>query len=179
MRTGTAQQQPDAAGITQHHRTDPQQSQADAVRAGNGECRVAQRQAAQSLHQRIGQTRQQLPELIRPESVAGRPISEEIHLLVLDPILHVPAGAVQPGVEITVRLRRQVGHHEARVGPPGGMLGLHDHPPRPVPGDCESISMNLSSRLSCRCYACRQSRQPQGLPQCQIDATGRCSPEAR
>ena len=46
-------------------------------------------------------------------------------------------------------------------------------------GDCESISMNLSSRLSCRCYACRQSRQPQGLPQCQIDATGRCSPEAR
>ncbi len=46
------------------------------------------------------------------------------------------------GTEITVRLRRQVGHHEAWVGPTGGMLGLHDHPPRPIPGDRETIGFS-------------------------------------
>ncbi len=112
--------------------TDPQPGQADVIRAGNGENRVAKHRAAQSLHQRIGQPRQQLPEPVGPESVGGRPISKEIHLLVLDPVLHVPAGAVQSGVEIMVRLW-QIGHHEARVGPLGGMLGLHDHPPLPIP----------------------------------------------
>ncbi len=48
VRAGTAQQEPDAAGIAQHHRTDPQQGQADAIRAGRGECRVSQYQATQN-----------------------------------------------------------------------------------------------------------------------------------
>ena len=116
VRTDTAQQQPNAAGVAQHHRTDPQPGQADVVRASNGQRRVAKRQAAQSLHQRIGQNRQQRPELIGPELATGRPISKDIHLLILDPVLHVSTGAVQLGVEIPIRLL-QVGHHEARVGP--------------------------------------------------------------
>ncbi len=56
MRAGTAEQDPDALGIAQHHRPDPQQGQADAVRTGRGECRACQCQAAQPLDQGIGQS---------------------------------------------------------------------------------------------------------------------------
>ena len=61
VRAGAAEQEPDAAGIAQHHRPGPQQGQADAVRTGRGECRAFQCQAAQPLDQGIGQSRQQLP----------------------------------------------------------------------------------------------------------------------
>ena len=53
----TAQQQPNAAGVAQHHRTDPQPGQSDVVRASNGQRRVAKRQAAQSLHVEFPNTR--------------------------------------------------------------------------------------------------------------------------
>ena len=60
VRAGTAQQEPDA------------------VRAGRGKHRVSQCQATQLLHQGIDQTRQQLPELVGPETVTRRPIGQEI-----------------------------------------------------------------------------------------------------
>ena len=82
VRAGAAQQDHDAAGIAQHHRPDPQQGQADAVRTGrgecHGECRAFQCHAVQPLDQGIGQSRQQLPELVGPETVTRRPIGKEV-----------------------------------------------------------------------------------------------------
>ena len=66
MRAGAAEQDPDAAGMAQHHRPDPQQGQGGGcgVRTGRGEeHRAFQCQAAHPLDQGIGQSRQQLPEL--------------------------------------------------------------------------------------------------------------------
>ena len=137
MRAGAAEQDPDAAGMAQHHRPDQQQGQGgggggDAVRTGRGEHRAFQCQAAHPLDQGIGQSRQQLPELVRPETVTRRPIGKEIQRLILEAVLHVPACAVHPVVEIVVG-PRQVGDHEARIGTPGGMFGFHNHPSLPVP----------------------------------------------
>ena len=90
MRAGAAEQDPDAAGIAQHHRPDPQQGPADAVRTGRGECCACQCQAAQPLNQGIGQSRQQLPELVGPEMVTRRPIGKEIQLLILEAVTPRP-----------------------------------------------------------------------------------------
>jgi hypothetical protein len=44
-----------------------------------------------------------------------------------------PSPFVQQHLVQLLRVARHVGHHEAGVGPPRGVLGLDDHPPRPVP----------------------------------------------
>ena len=109
MRAGSAQQDPDA------------------VRTGRGEHRAFQCQAAQPLDQGIGQSRQQLPELVGPETMAGRPIGKEVQLLILEAVLHVPACAVHSVVEIVVG-PRQVGDHEARIEAQGGIIRLSQSP---------------------------------------------------
>ena len=91
VRSGTAQQEPDA------------------VRAGRSERRVPKCQAAQPLDQGIGRNRQQLPERVGPEAVTGRPVGKEVQLLVLEAVLQVAACAVHPIVEADSNCRIAVG----------------------------------------------------------------------
>ena len=54
-------------------------------------------------HQHVGRRRQQHPELVGHERVATRPVGEQLELLLLDPVLHLPAGTVPVLVQAPAR----------------------------------------------------------------------------
>ena len=71
------------------------------------------------------------PQLVGQHRGAAGAVGEQAQLLLLDPVLHFAAGAVQvlvqaPGVGA---LRRQAGDHEPRVRPLGQVLRLAHHAP--------------------------------------------------
>ena len=128
-----AHQQPHPAGVGQRHRAHLEQREADGVRRRLGQLRRRQRHAAHPLDQSVGQAAEQQAVLVGVEVARRGPVGEQAELLVLDPVLHLAALAVQPlGVVPDV----QVCDHEARVRPQVGVLRLGDQPPlaRLAPG---------------------------------------------
>jgi hypothetical protein len=69
----------------------------------------------QPLHQRVGQRRQQQPELVGDEARATGSGAEQIELRLLDPVLDLAAPAVQMVIQL-YRIALEVGDDEARVG---------------------------------------------------------------
>ena len=91
----------------------------------------------QFLHQHIGGGGQEDAQLIRPEATAARPADLEAVVQLLDPILNVTPGTVDPLIE-EPRGLAQIGDDEARVvlGLAAGELddlGLHEDAPRRGP----------------------------------------------
>ena len=67
----------------------------------------------------------------------------QAHLLLLDAVLHLAAGAVDLLVQPLRRLdfgEFQVGHHEARIGALPQVLGLADHAPLAAPRAVRAIA---------------------------------------
>jgi hypothetical protein len=105
---------PHAEGVAHLGCADLEQLGADGGRAGLGKLCALQAQATQVDHQRVGQYRQQPPQLIGLESVATRAPPEQIQLRLLDAILGLPASAVPSLVQRLSRARRHCHavHHE-------------------------------------------------------------------
>ena len=74
----------------------------------------ARRRQPEFLHQHVGGGSQEDAQLDRPEPTAARAVDLQAIEQVLDPILDVAAGAVDPFIDETRRLA-QIGHDEARV----------------------------------------------------------------
>src|SRR5262249_28440247 len=84
-------------------------------------------------HQHVRGRRQQHPELVRREGVAARPAREQLALLLLDLVLHLPPRAVRLLVQ-RLRVGVEVRHDVARVGLVARqVLRLRRRPPLPVP----------------------------------------------
>lgn len=64
---------------------------------------------------RVGQGRQPPPELAVQEAMATSARAEHIKLVLLDAILGLASGAVQPFIQLHGIRVRNVGHHEARI----------------------------------------------------------------
>ena len=87
---------------------------------------------AEMLDEHVSRRSQQQAELIGPKGMATGPIGEESQLLLLDAILHVPAGGVEPVVD-PLRRGVQIADHESHVGALQKSLGLDDDSPSPIP----------------------------------------------
>jgi len=126
--------------------------------------------APQLLQQDVGRGGEQHPEGIRPELGAARPVQAEAGMELLDPVLDIPALAVQP-VDMGQRLP-EVGHHEAGVVPgvaPGQPhhLGLHDDPALAAPflGGVAGLPvevLGVASRLGQHARLAQQAADPLG-----------------
>ena len=81
------------------------------------------------ITQHIGEGSHQEPELIGLKGVGGGAIGEQVELLLLDAVFHLPAGTVDLLVEGLSRVgfSRQGGNDETGVGAAGQDLGLGDH----------------------------------------------------
>ena len=105
-----------------------------------GEPGGRQRDAAQRREQHVGHRGEPQAELVRAHRPGRGAVGEQVELALLDPVLHLAAGAVEPLVE---RLRAQAaGLSEVTTKrglalvsplPPGQLLGLADHPARAAP----------------------------------------------
>jgi len=64
----------------------------------------------------------------------ARAVGEQVHLLFLDSVLHLPARTIVLLVDRSrTELAAQRRHHKPRIGALGQVLGLGHHPPRPRP----------------------------------------------
>ena len=108
----------DPAHAAPHLGADLQQLEPDGAAGRGGELGVAQADAPERLEQHISEGREPQPELVGAYGCGRGARSEEIELLLLDPVLHLTAGAVDVLVEGTGgdRAGWQRGHDEARVG---------------------------------------------------------------
>src|SRR6266567_3424567 len=91
---GAAHLEQDAAHADADDGADLEQLEADGVYLRLGPFRSLQGQAAQSFDQGIGQRGEVEAQLVAFHLVSGEPVGEQAHLL-LDAILHLPAGAVE------------------------------------------------------------------------------------
>src|SRR5271156_5210739 len=64
--------------------------------------------------------------------MATGPIREQVQLLFLDPVLHIPPLTIDVLVEL-LWIPWHIDHDEPWVASLGGLLGLGNHPPRSVP----------------------------------------------
>ena len=94
--------------------------------------RCLERELAQPLHQRVGQRGEQQAKLVGREAVAAGTGAEQIELRLLDAVLGLAAGAVQPLVQL-YGVALEIGHHEARVVALAAVLEPGDHAPLDVP----------------------------------------------
>lgn len=133
VRAGAAHQDADAACIADDHRADLQQLEPYSIRARLGQCSVLQCSAPQPLEQGVGQARQQLPELVRPPTMAGGATGKQVLLLVLDPVLHIAPGTVDLVVQVLVRLW-QVRYHIPGISAMTTVLRLDNDPAWSIPG---------------------------------------------
>ena len=95
-----------------------------------------QPQPPQPVHQHIGERGEVQPQLIGPHRRRAGPVGEQVQLLLLDPVFHLPAGAVDFSYRrlCTGLADRTGGHHEARVALVRQILRLAHHPPFDGPG---------------------------------------------
>jgi len=107
---------------------DLEQFESDGTDGGAGQAGGLQRSAAQALHQHIGERGHQEPELIGAEGAGGGAIGEQVELLFLDAVFHLPAGTVDLLIEglSGIVASRQGGDDEAGVGAAGQDLGFGD-----------------------------------------------------
>ena len=89
MRTGTAQVQPDATGISQHNRSDPDEFIADGRAGRLRQPSIFQRNPPDVIEQHISHRAKQQPELVGPPATATGSIRIQVELLFFDPVLHI------------------------------------------------------------------------------------------
>ena len=140
VRKGTRDAQEYPANRDRHRHRDFEELEPYRGRLRVVELSILERDTPELDDEQIGDRREPepelvCPELVCPERVARGSVREEIQLLLLDPVLHVAAGAVQVLVQLARGPGRgvQFGHDEARVGALREMLGLADDPARPRP----------------------------------------------
>jgi hypothetical protein len=133
MREGTGEEEANAAGVAHDDGAGLEQTAAQNPDLSAGEFSAGQADGAQSLQQDIGERREQQAELVGPPQMATGAIGEQAELTFLDPVLHLAPGTVHRFVE-RLRLVAEIGHHEARIGALGIVLGLGDHPAVARPG---------------------------------------------
>ena len=129
MREGAGEEEANAAGISHNHGADLEQTQADRADLGTGQLGTGQTDGAQSLHQHIGQGRQEQAKLVRPPQVATGAIGEQAELTFLDAVLHLATSAVAALIEFLGRIAQR-GDDEARIGALSVVFGLDDDAPQ-------------------------------------------------
>ena len=79
--------------------------------------------------------------MIRPQRRGTGAVSEQPQLMLLDPVLHLSARAVELLVQALSAgaLKQQIRHHEARIGALGQILRLADHSMPARPGFARAI----------------------------------------
>lgn len=118
---------------------------ADSRARGLGQFRALKRQPAERLHQDVGDGRQALPPLVGPPAMRAYPISKEHHLF-FHPVLHFPAMAVAPVVDL-LRVAHDVGGDEPRIAPLFGVFRFRNHPPAATANRHHCSPGRLQSRL--------------------------------
>ena len=113
------QRHPDPPPAHPHHRGHLQQQRPDRPELRPRQLRPRQPALSQHLQQRRREQGPVQPQLVRPPRRRRSPVREQVQLLLLDAVLHVPARAVQLLVQ---RLGPdppplQAGHHQALVVP--------------------------------------------------------------
>ena len=120
---------PDAAD---HHRADLEQFHPDCRRLCPRKFRPRQSRATQRLDRRVCKTTQQQPELVGGELVATVTPGEQPQLLLLDPVLLLPPGALQLVIDLLCPPRhavvRQTGDDQAWIGSLAVVPGFMDDP---------------------------------------------------
>lgn len=94
-----------------------EQSYADRGGCGMGQFGAGQRGFAQLLHQRIRQRREQDAQPVGKEFLTAGACTEQIQLGFLDPVLRLPALAIQAVIQFCGR-QVEVGDDEAWIRPP-------------------------------------------------------------
>ena len=119
-------------GVAPDHGADLEQALSQPSRTRSSVAGVGERQAAQSGEQRVGETGDKQPELVRPPGLGTGAVGVEVELLVLDAVLHVTAGAVNLVVQ-GLGVAGEAGDDKAPVAPDAVVLGLGDQPAGALP----------------------------------------------
>ena len=116
-------------------RSDLQQPQPNGMALGLGKLGALEGSTPELIHQHIGQGGEVHSQLIGLHRRRGGPVGKQVQLLLLDPVLHIPASAVQLLVQFlgSHLPAGQIRGEEARVVPFGQVLRLADHPPATRP----------------------------------------------
>ena len=137
MRVRRGETQPYLARRHPHRHGHLQDPAPDRAALGPRQRSARQPVAAHDQQQRAGEHRKVHPQLVRPHRRRRCAVREQIQLLLLDPVLHLAAGAVQFLVQLPARhfLPAQAGDHEARVRAALAWqpLRLAHHSPLPAP----------------------------------------------
>ena len=125
----------DAADAHAHESADLEQLETNGAAGGFGELRVMKSDAAQGAEQHVGHRGEPQAQLICSHRGGRCAIGIEIELTLLDPVLHVAAGAVDFLIEISgfALGTRERGYHKARIGFSSSPFGLGHHAPPPAP----------------------------------------------
>ncbi len=117
MRVRRGETQPYLARRHPHRHGHLQDPAPDRAALGPRQRTARQPVPAHDQQQRAGEHRKVHPQLVRPQRRRRCAVREQIQLLLLDPVLHLAAGAVQFLVQLPARhfLPAQAGDHEARV----------------------------------------------------------------
>jgi hypothetical protein len=108
VRTAARQREPDLPDGEADARADFQERQSNRLALRVRQGRADERESPERVEQEIRDRRAVQPELVRAHRRRARPIGEEHELLLLDPILHLPARTVERFVE-RARLERRGG----------------------------------------------------------------------
>src|SRR5712692_4477834 len=125
----------DATDAYAHESADLEQLEANGAAGCFGKLRMMQPDAAQGAEQHVGHRGEPQPELVGAHRGGRGAVGIEIELTLLDPVLHIAAGAVDFLVKIScfaLRTRKR-SDHKARIGFPLRPLGLGDNPPPAAP----------------------------------------------
>ena len=148
-RTGRCHGDPDAADADAHERPDLEQLETDGAAGGVREVGVVEADAAQGAQQDIGHRVEPQAQLVGAHRGGRGAIRIEVELALLDPVLHVAAGAVDLLVEVLglALVAPERSDHEARIGFPLRPLGLGDDPAPAAPAPARRPHEALEAAL--------------------------------
>lgn len=132
---------PDTAHTDADVGTELEQTRADGAALSLGQLGLLESQATQGAQQDVGEGAEVEPDLIGQQGVGAGAVGEQVELLLLDPILHLAAGAVEIFVESPCIgcLAAERGDDIARIGSLGEMLGLDHDPARAAPAVARAV----------------------------------------
>src|SRR5579872_5514140 len=131
VRISRRQMNPDTPTTLHYPRSHLQQAQPQRADLCRRPLRAVRR-FLQRLHQHASGRVQQKPTLVRHKPMTTRPTAVQVQLQFLDPVLAVPAGAVE-GVDLLLGPPK-IGDHIARIEFMLGHFDLDDHPACVRPG---------------------------------------------
>src|SRR6266700_30027 len=148
-RTGRRHRDLDAADADAHERTDLEQLEANGAAGSLGKLGIVEPDPAQGAQQDISHRVEPQAQLVGPHRGGRGAIRIEVELTLLDPVLHVAAGAVDFLVKILglALVASERGDDETRIGFPLRPFGLGDDPAPAAPGPARRPEEGLEAAL--------------------------------